>query len=371
VASHFDIHSAEASRPSSPAAPATVPVSRRRAALAGPAVALVTFIAALLATDDAGARFRDPDHVAAKYFVAVGFGVMLLVVLDVAIRAARATGTRRPTREAMAAVRRQRWTPYRMLAAGGALVSFYVTYLSYRNLKGTLPLLRPGVLFDQELAAIDRDLFGGNDPAELLHQLLGTGVVPAHVLSTVYAAFIVFLPLCMGLALVFAPDLPTSLFFVTALSINWVLGIATYYALPALGPIYADPGMFAALPHTQVTGLQEILLEHRTLYLRDPNAGTPQAIAAFASLHIAMSVTPLLAAYLLGLGPRVKAALWTWLVLTTLATIYFGWHYVLDDVAGLAMATVSLVMARAMTGYDVRAARAAWRARGAPAPAPA
>jgi hypothetical protein len=322
-------------------------------------VAVVALITALVATDAAGARFRDPDNVAAKYFVAVGLGVVLLVALDVWIRAARLTGTRRPSRATLREVREARWTPKRMAAAGGALLSFYVTYLSYRNLKGTLPLLRPGELFDRQLAAIDRDLFAGNDPAELLHGLLGTGGLPTHVLSTFYAAFIVFLPLCMGLALVFSRDLSTSLFFVTALSLNWLFGIASYFLLPALGPVYADPGVFADLPYSEVTRLQEMLRDHRIAYLRNPDVGTPQAIAAFASLHIAMSVTPLAAAYMLGLGPRVKAALWAWLAITGVATIYLGWHYVVDDIAGVAIALLSLALARLLTNYDVRAARAA------------
>lgn len=366
VASHLHSPSRAASPAPAPAALRTAPSPRWREALAGPAVAVVALVTALVATDAAGARFRDPDHVAARYFVAVGLGVVLLVVLDVFLRARRAAGGRRPSRAAMSAVRRARWTGPRMAAAGAALLSFYLTYLSYRNLKGTLPLLRPGDLFDRQLAAIDRDLFAGHDPAALLHSLVGVGV-PTHVLSTVYAAFIIFLPLCLGLALVFAPDLSTSLFVATSLSLNWLLGIGSYFLLPALGPVYADPAAFAALPPSEVTRLQEMLLDHRTAYLRDPDDGTPQAIAAFASLHIAMSITPLVAAYLLGLGRRVKAALWTWLALTTIATVYFGWHYVLDDIAGVVMGVIALVLARGLTGYDVAAARLAWRHASAPA----
>ncbi len=347
-------------RSSSPPAPGRRGAPRWREVLAAPAVALVTVVIALVATQEAGVRFRDPDNVAAGYVGMVGFAVVLLVVLDIAIRAARETGSRPPSRAAMRAVRRRRWTSHRIVAAGGALLSFYVTYLAYRNLKAVVPLLRPGELFDRQIAEFERGLFGGQDPAVLLHDLLGVGV-PTHVLSTVYAAFIIFLPVCLGLALVFSPDLSTSLFFATALSINWLLGIASYYLLPALGPVYADPGTFAGLPYTEVTRLQEMLLDHRVGFLRDPDTGTPQAIAAFASLHIAMSFTPLLAAYLLGLGPRVKLALWTWLVVTTIATIYLGWHYVVDDVAGFAMGALSLVMARALMRYDVGAARAAWR----------
>jgi len=362
----FHLHSAPGltAAPPAPAGLAVTPPPRRREALAAPLVALVALATALVAAGAAGVRFRDPDHVAARYFVAVGLAVVLLVALDVFLRARRAAGGRRPSAAAMGAVRRTRWTRGRMAAAGGALLSFYVSYLAYRNLKGLLPVLRPGDLFDRELAALDRDLFLGHDPAALLHGLLGTGGVPTHLLSTVYAAFILFLPLCLALALVFSPDLPTSLFFATALSLNWLLGIGSYFLLPALGPVYADPAAFAALPHSEVTRLQEMLLDRRAEFLRDPDDGTPQAIAAFASLHIAMSVTPLAVAYLLGLGRGLKLALWTWLGVTWVATIYLGWHYVVDDVAGVVIAAVSLLLARALMGYDLEAARRHWRTAG-------
>jgi membrane-associated phospholipid phosphatase len=234
-------------------------------------------------------------------------------------------------------------------------VSFYATYLAYRNLKALVPFLRPGDLFDRELADVDRGLFLGHDPAALLHGMLGTGVV-AHVLSAFYVAFIVFLPLSLGLALVFAHRIQLSLFYAAALSINWVLGAATYFLLPALGPIYAFPSWFAELPDTEVTRLQQILLDDRVGFLADPTTGTPQAIAAFASLHVAMSFTALLAVHLLRLDRRLRIALWIWLAITLLSTIYLGWHYVVDDIAGIAIGAASLVLARVITGFDPRAA---------------
>jgi hypothetical protein len=320
---------------------------------ATPIVAAVTLVAALWATDRAGVSFRDPDHVAAKYVVEVGAGVALLVLLDIWLRAARRTGTARPSRAALRSVRRERWTPRRAVAVGTALVSFYVTYLAYRNLKGVIPFLRPGDLFDVQLAEWDRALFLGHDPAVLLHNALGMGVT-THVLSTIYASFIVFLPLSLGVALVFSRRLQVSLFYATMLSINWVLGAATYFVLPALGPVYAFRSTFEELPRSEVTRLQQMLLDDRTGFLADPATGTPQAIAAFASLHIAMSFSALLAAHVLRLGRRVKAALWAWLVLTAIATIYLGWHYVLDDVAGVIIGAVAFLLARALTGFDPR-----------------
>jgi hypothetical protein len=253
----------------------------------------------------------------------------------------------------MRAVRRERWTARRAVAVAVALVSFYATYLAYRNLKALVPFLRPGDLFDHGLADVDRGLFLGNDPAAVLHGLLGTGVA-AHLLSTAYAAFIVFLPLSLGLALVFSQRLQLSLFYAAALSINWVLGAATYFLIPALGPIYAFPQWFAQLPHTEATRLQQMLLDDRTGFLADPANGTPQAIAAFASLHVAMSFTALLTAIVLRLHRRLTIALWAWLAVTLLATVYLGWHYVVDDIAGLAIGALSLVLARLLTGFDPR-----------------
>ncbi|MEK6277634.1 MAG: phosphatase PAP2 family protein [Actinomycetota bacterium] len=318
---------------------------------AGPLVAGFTLVAALVVTAQADFTFRDPDHVAALYVVEVGAGVALLVWLDIFLRARRLTGKRRPSREAMGTVRRERWTPKRMAAVAGAIVAFYVTYLAYRNLKAAVPLLRPGDLFDRQLAEIDQAMFFGSDPAVLLHDLLGTGI-SADILSTFYVAFIVFLPLSLGLALVFAERLQVGLVYATALSINWVLGAASYFLLPALGPIYYDPATFSVLPHTEVAGLQELLMDDRVRFLANTDTGTPQAIAAFASLHIAMSFTALLAAYMLNLGRRVKQALWAWLALSFLATIYLGWHYVLDDVAGMLIGAAALVLARMLTGFD-------------------
>jgi len=345
---------AEQARPRRRAAPPAIATTpRRRGIAAGPVVAAVTVLAALVATREAGVPLRDPDHVAALYLALVGLGVALMVGLDIAIRAARRTGTWRPSRAAMRRVRRERWTPARGLAVGSALVGFYVTYMAYRNLKAIVPLLRPGDVFDRQLADLDRGMFLGHDPAALLHAALGTGVA-AHVLSAFYVAFIVFLPLSLAVALVFSPNLQTGLFYATALSINWVLGAASYFLLPSLGPIYAEPGDFGHLPASEVTHLQDVLLDQRIAFLAHPATATPQSIAAFASLHISMSLTAALAAHLLGLGRRLKIGLWIWFALTTLATIYLGWHYVLDDLGGLVIAVGALALARALTGVRLR-----------------
>jgi hypothetical protein len=325
--------------------------------VAGPMVALVSILAALIATDAGGLPLRDPDHVAGRRLVLVLGLVAVLVGLDVLVRAARRTGTVLPSRAAIRSVRRERWTLGRGVAVGTALVSFYVTYLAYRNLKSMVPVLRPGELFDRQLADLDRGLFGGNDPAVLLHALLGTGMA-THILSAAYMLFFVFIPGTLAFALVFSPNLQAGLFYVTAQSINWLLGAASYFLVPSLGPVYADPGVFANLPVSGVTQLQDILLDQRLEFLSDPSAGgTAQSIAAFASLHVSIFFTGALAAHLLGLGRRLRIAAWVLLGLTILATLHLGWHYVVDDLGGLVLGAMAVVLARAVTGFDLRTAR--------------
>jgi hypothetical protein len=328
----------------------------RRMLVAGPAVAVVTMVAALLCTDAAGLPLRDPDHVAGRRLLMVFGLVGALVALDVVVRAARRSGRRWPSGAAMAAVRSERWTPQRGLLVFSALLSFYVTYLAYRNLKSVVPLLRPGELFDRQLAEVDRSLFGGNDPAVLLHDVLGTGV-QAHFMSGAYMLFFAFIPVTLAAALVFSRDLQAGVFYVTAQSLNWLLGAASYFLLPSLGPVYAEPGAFAQLPPSTVTQLQELLLDQRLDFIRDPVAGTAQSIAAFSSLHISIFFTGALAAHLLGLGRRMQITAWVLLGLTTASTIYLGWHYFVDDIGGVVLGAMALALARVLTGFDLRTAR--------------
>src|SRR4051794_3863918 len=262
---------------------------RRRMVVAGPLVAVLSMVVAVLVTNAAGLPVRDPDHVAGKRLLALPALGGLLAPLAVRARPARRSGRRLPSRAAMARVRRERWTLARGLAVAAALVSFYASYLAYRNLKSVVPLLRPE-LFDRQLVELDRVLFGGNDPAAVLHALLGTGWA-TQFFSGAYLLFFIFIPGTLAFALVFTPDLQAGLFYATAQSLNWLLGAASYFLLPSLGPVYAEPSLFSQLPASGVTDLQSFLIEQRAHFLADPSAVAAQSIGAFASLHVSIFFT--------------------------------------------------------------------------------
>ena len=171
----------------------------------------------------------------------------------------------------------------------------------------------------------------------------------------------------LAAALVFSPNLQAGLFYASAQSLNWLLGAASYFLLPSLGPIYTDPGVFANLPVSDASKLQELLLDQRIDFLRDPAIGTAQSIAAFASLHVSIFFTGALAAHILGLGRSVRITAWVLVALTTTSTIYLGWHYVVDDIGGVILAVMAVGLARALTGFDARTPRRLSTAKPAPA----
>jgi hypothetical protein len=336
------------------------------------AFAAITLLAAVAAGAAAGVPLRDPAHVSVERLVVTLALGALVVGADLVVRASRRSRGLVPSRAALGAAARERWSARRLAVVLLALVAFYLTYFAYRNLKSVVPVLRPGVLFDHQLADLDRDLFGGRDPGALLHDLLGTGLA-AHVLSMAYMAFFTFIPFALALALGLSTSLAAGVFLVAALAANWMLGAGSYYLLPSLGPFHADPAAFAGLPATAAGHMQEKLTLGRALFLHDPGApGAAQSIGAFASLHCSIWCTAAVATHLLGLRRAWRVAAWGLFALTVLATVYFGWHYLLDDVAGVFIALAALGLARVATGFDLgRARREARRRVPTPAPEPA
>jgi membrane-associated phospholipid phosphatase len=326
--------------------------SLRRSFLVTPAIAVAMLVVTVAAGSHYGIGLRDPDGVVGGRLLGVLALVAFLWALDIvprAVRAARAASE--PLWPQVRAVAHQRWSPKRVVAVLGTIVCFYLTYLCYRNVKSYLPLARDE-LYDDELLRLESRVFGDH-PARLLHDLLGTGV-SAHVLSLVYVLFLSFVPLSIAVALVWSSDLRSGLWWVSALSLNWALGAASYFLLPSMGPIYAATDLFAALPDTPAAALQDTLWDHRRSFLADPQGSDKlQSIAAFASLHVSITLTGALVAQLLR-APRVlRIGLWAFAALTAVATIYLGWHYVVDDVAGVAIALIAVFGAARLTGWRI------------------
>ena len=296
---------------------------------------------------------RDPDGVAVPTYVRLPFILLLAFLTDVLPRALwRGRSLPRLPRSLVGVVR-ERWPWDHVRFALVGLGAWYLTYAAFRNLKSFVPFVNRS-LWDDTLEDFDRFVWLGHDPATVLHHLFGTGWA-AQFFSLVYVTWIVLVPVTLVVALVWSRDRTRGEWFVTAVAVDWVLGVATYFLVPTLGPVYDQPRDFAALPHTYVSTLQKAMIDDRHTVLYDPFAThAVQTIAAFASLHVGIMVTVCLMARLLGLQRWVRVTMWVFLALTVLATVYLGWHYFADTLGGAVLGAAGVWIAAIGTGNHER-----------------
>lgn len=327
---------------------------RRRPYIVPVALASMCALALFLTANAQDLPIHDPDGIGGPPLVRLSAVLLVFIGLDVLPRALW-RGALHPVRTAVAIrdVLRERWTGRRIGFVLVGLFSFYVTYVAYRNFKGFLPFLRPD-RHDTGLLELDRSLFFGNDPATLLHSLLGTGVANS-ILSVAYVLFLAFVPISLAAALVWFGEMRAGLWYATALCLNWVLGAFSYYLIPSMGPAFVAPQLFSELAPTASSSLQHSLWVERlnVLYGHAPGPAQDivQSIAAFASLHVSVVLTAALIAQLLRAHRILLIGLWTYFGLVVVATIYLGWHYVIDDVAGVLIAFAAVAIGAAATGH--------------------
>ena len=109
---------------------------------------------------------------------------------------------------------REHWSRDRLTLVVLGLVCFYITYVSYRNLKSFLPFVT-GKTYDRPLHAFDNFLLFGHEPAVVLHSVLGEGFA-AHFLSTIYLWFLPLVPLALAAWLVWSRNISFGYWFATS-----------------------------------------------------------------------------------------------------------------------------------------------------------
>ena len=334
----------ESSPGSRPAAAPTSPVSpgRDRGWLWRVWLLVAVFAAVALARSvQVGIGFKDPGGEIFRSRIALSLAIFVgLVLVDAAVRTPRSGwGLGRAW-----STLRERWTGRRLALALGGLLAYHLVYFCYHNLKSWDVFRAPR---DQMLESWDRWLFLGHSPAVLLHDLLGQHVA-AYVLMVIYESFPTLVSVAFVAALALAPQIKEGYVFIASMQWVWILGVGSYYLIPSLGPFDAAPGDFSGLPHMMIQDTQARYLAQRDHLLAHPHAADAFAqISAFASLHVAVTTVILLMARYYGLR-RIARALTVFLVGTLIATIYLGWHFAVDDVAGLVIAYASVRLGRWM-----------------------
>ncbi len=307
------------------------------------AVVAVFAMVTVWASYDVGVPIRDPHGQWLPRRLAIALA--LLVVLAVADAAVRARGQGRSPRGVLAVLRR-RWTARRVVLAATGLLAYHVVYLCYHNLKSWLVFSEPR---DAMLQRWDQWLFLGHSPAVLLHDLLGRDLA-AYVLTAWYVSFSTVVTFSLVASLAFTDRVRQGYVYLVSAMWVWILGTGAYYLIPSLGPFSHAPGDFAGLARTLTQGTQAHYLDQRARLLADPQAHDATAqIGAFASLHVAVVLMILLMARYYGLR-RTTRVLVVYLAGTMVATIYLGWHFVVDLAGGVAVAYAAVALGRATVG---------------------
>lgn len=239
---------------------------------------------------------------------------------------------------------RRRWPKDRLILGLSGVLAYHVVYLCYRNLKSWNAFRHQQ---DDHLLSFDKALFAGHSPAVLLHDLFGEGAA-AHILTVIYQSFGYLVPVSFVAALVFANQIRQGYVFLSAALWAWILGVGSYYLIPSIGPFWSASKEFAGLDPTKVTRTQAKYMAERADLLAHPAAGDSFAsIGAFASLHVGFTCLILLMVRYYGF-PRATKFMTVYLILIMISTVYLGWHFVLDDAAGLLLAYLSVRFGRHM-----------------------
>lgn len=128
------------------------------------------------------------------------------------------------------------------------------------------------------------------------------------------------------------------------------IGTIISYDASFPGAVYVRPSASTDLPDTAAACLQDSLHANRLEALPDPHATEAmQGIAAFASLHASIVFTAALITHRTGAPRLVRIAMWTYLLLTAVVTVYVGWLSLLDVPAGLAVGATSVCLAARAT----------------------
>lgn len=319
--------------------------------LAGLGLAIVTVVFSLL--EDI--PIEDPDSLIPGYirFPAIVLGAIAIDVVPRTFLAAGRPGGGWPgrVRTTFRTVLRERWPLSHWKFALNGVIAWYLCYAAFRNVKSMAPFVHERN-YDEPLADIDRFLFAGHDPAAVLHAWFGTGLA-AHFFSAVYIVWIALVPVSIAIALVWTRHTRAGEWYVTAVAVDWALGALLYVLIPTVGPIYSDSSSFAALPETYVSKLADSMWDDRVNTLATHGESGLQTIAAFASLHVGIMMTICLVVQAVKLARWVRITAWTFFGLTVLATVYLGWHFFVDVIAGAALGAFAVWIAGIATGNRV------------------
>jgi hypothetical protein len=198
-------------------------------------------------------------------------------------------------------------------------------------LKAAMPF-SVGFQADQLLADADAWIFFGTDPWRLVQWLPPTLIDTAYV---TWAQSTLFLMAVLPLFPKTQQRDRAILSFFLVVSASAIL----QYALPSAGPIFYERlgfgDRFADLPSRPWATVTADYLWANYL---DNGSRVGAGISAFPSLHVAGAAW--VAAVVSSYSKKLAPVAWAYFLLILMGSVFLGWHYALDGIAGLVIALV-------------------------------
>jgi membrane-associated phospholipid phosphatase len=211
-------------------------------------------------------------------------------------------------------------------------VPFMVLLLGWEAMRGVAPLI--GMPVHNGNLIGERWLFSDHLPTLLLQNLLQHGL-PGRILDNASAiVYLCHFPITLGVAIVLW--LVNRALFLRYAGTLLVMAVAAFVfclLVPTAPPWYAaDRGLITGMQHVLGYTLPSNLSVYFQLLNPNPVAALPSLHAAFAFLAFLAVCKPY---------PRAAVLLFAWSLAVWFSVVYLGEHYVLDVVAGVALAGTS------------------------------
>ncbi len=217
-----------------------------------------------------------------------------------------------------------------------AALAIQVTLLWFCCLKYVIPYFRPG-LTDAALWRWDCILHGDISPSGLAVWFATAAPTAARWIDWLYVGYFPILLLFFAYIMIQERRAGLREPFVLGYCLFWVLGGASYYVMPSMGPIYHQPALFADVMRDMpfAAALNRELLADYRAFVAAPWQHEPMlyyGIAAMPSLHV--GACAMFACFARHFSRVAFLVMVTLTAMMFVGSVVTGWHYAVDGYAG-------------------------------------